>query len=46
MWLVLQVNRSVTSVDLAWNKIGDEGAKHLGSGLAVRLVVIVPLKLL
>ena len=42
MWLVLQVNRSVTSIDLAGNEIGDEGAKHLGSGLAVRLVVIVP----
>ena len=42
MWLALQVNRSVTSINLWGNKIGDEGAKHLGSGLAVRLVVIVP----
>ena len=35
-----QVNGTLTSMNLRNNDIGDEGAKHLGSGLAVRVCVI------
>jgi hypothetical protein len=34
--LFLQVNKSLTSIDLSRNSIGDKGAVALGEGLAVR----------
>ena len=37
---VSQENNSLTRINLGNNRIGDEGAKHLGSGLAVRICVI------
>ena len=36
----VQENNSLTSINLEKNNIGDEGAKHLGSGLAVRVCVV------
>ena len=33
---VLQVNKSLTSIDLRSNQIGDKGAAALGQGLAVK----------